>query len=60
LVMRGEQTHIAYVLINEAIGKCVPGAKQVILPNLNHDGPFRDPARFSAAILNFLSGRSVQ
>jgi pimeloyl-ACP methyl ester carboxylesterase len=60
LVMRGEQTHTAYVLINEAIAKCVPGAKQVILPNVNHDGPLRDPARFSAAIWYFLSCRRVQ
>jgi pimeloyl-ACP methyl ester carboxylesterase len=60
LVMRGEQTHTAYVLINEAIFKCVPGAKQVILPNLNHDGPLRDPAGFNAAILDFLSRRRVQ
>ncbi len=57
LIMRGEQTHTAYALINEAIGKCVPGAEQVILPNLNHDGPLRDPAGFSAAILDFLSRR---
>jgi pimeloyl-ACP methyl ester carboxylesterase len=57
LVMRGEQTHTAYVLINEAIVKCIPGAKQVVLANVNHDGPLRDPAGFSAAILDFLSRR---
>jgi pimeloyl-ACP methyl ester carboxylesterase len=57
LVMRGEQTHTAYVLINEAIVKSIPGAEQVILANVNHDGPLRDPAGFSAAILDFLSRR---
>jgi pimeloyl-ACP methyl ester carboxylesterase len=57
LVMRGEKTHTAYVLINEAISKCVPGAKQVVLPKVNHDGPARDPRGFSAAIFEFLSKR---
>jgi pimeloyl-ACP methyl ester carboxylesterase len=57
LVMRGEKTHTAYVLINEAISKCVPGAKQVVLPNVNHDGPLRDPKHISAAIFEFLSYR---
>jgi pimeloyl-ACP methyl ester carboxylesterase len=57
LVMRGEKTYTAYVLINEAICKCVPGARQVVLPNVNHDGPVRDPGGFSAAIFEFLSGR---
>lgn len=55
LVMRGEKTYLAYQLINDAISKCVPGAKQVVLPNVNHDGPIRDPEAFSAAILEFLS-----
>jgi pimeloyl-ACP methyl ester carboxylesterase len=54
-VMRGQKTHSAYVLINEAISKCVPGADQVILPGVNHDGPLRDPKHFSAAIFKFLS-----
>lgn len=57
LVMRGEKTHTAYVLINEAISKFVPGAKQVVLPNVNHDGPLRDPKQFSGAIFEFLSYR---
>jgi pimeloyl-ACP methyl ester carboxylesterase len=55
LVMRGEKTQTSYVMISEAIGKCVPGAQQVVLQNVNHDGPARDPAAFSAAVLDFLS-----
>jgi pimeloyl-ACP methyl ester carboxylesterase len=55
LVMRGEKTHAFYVLITEGIGKCVQGARHVILKNVNHDGPARDPAAFSAAIFEFLS-----
>jgi pimeloyl-ACP methyl ester carboxylesterase len=55
LVMRGEKTQAFYALITEAIGKCVPGAQQVVLQNVNHDGPRRDPTAFSAAVLDFLS-----
>jgi pimeloyl-ACP methyl ester carboxylesterase len=55
LVMRGEKTLEWYALISEAISKCVPGAQQVILPNVNHDGPCRDPAAFTAAVFEFLS-----
>ncbi len=57
LVMRGEKTYTAYVLISDAIGRCVPGAKLVVHPNVNHDGPMRDPGGLSAVILGFLSNR---
>jgi pimeloyl-ACP methyl ester carboxylesterase len=57
LVMRGEKTQAFYALISEAITKCVPGAQQVILQNVNHDGPWRDPAAFTAAVFEFLSKR---
>jgi pimeloyl-ACP methyl ester carboxylesterase len=55
LVMRGEKTLKWYALISEAITKCVPGARKVILQNVNHDGPVRDPSTFSAAVFEFLS-----
>ena len=55
LVMRGEKTLEFYALISEAITKCVPGAQQVILQNVNHDGPMRDLAAFTAAVFDFLS-----
>jgi pimeloyl-ACP methyl ester carboxylesterase len=55
LVLQGEKTQTYYVLINEAISRCVPNAQRVILPNVNHVGPARDPAGFSAVVLDFLS-----
>jgi pimeloyl-ACP methyl ester carboxylesterase len=58
LLMRGETTYLAYQLINNEISRCVPGAKQVILANVNHDGPIRDPEGFTAAIFEFLSNQS--
>jgi pimeloyl-ACP methyl ester carboxylesterase len=57
LVMRGEKILEWYALISEAITKCVPGAQQIILQNVNHDGPCRDPAAFTAAVFEFLSRR---
>ena len=57
LVMRGEKTQAFYALVTEAIGKCVPGAQLVVLPNVNHDGPIRDPAAFTGAVFEFLSRR---
>jgi pimeloyl-ACP methyl ester carboxylesterase len=55
LVMWGENTLTWYALISEAITKCVPRAQRVILQNVNHDGPARDPSAFSAAVFEFLS-----
>jgi pimeloyl-ACP methyl ester carboxylesterase len=55
LVMRGEKTQTSYVMISEAISKCVPGALQIVLPAVNHDGPVRNPAGFSTAVIGFLS-----
>ena len=55
LVMRGEKTLPFYALICEAITRCVPEAQQVLLPNVNHDAPVRDPAAFTVAVFEFLS-----
>jgi pimeloyl-ACP methyl ester carboxylesterase len=55
LVMQGEKSRAFFTLISEAITKCVPGAQQIILQNVNHDGPCRDPAAFTAAVFEFLS-----
>jgi hypothetical protein len=42
-------------MTSDAIGKCVPGALQIVLLVVNHDGPVRDPAGFSTAVIGFLS-----
>jgi pimeloyl-ACP methyl ester carboxylesterase len=57
LVMRGEKTQSYYLLINSAVGKCLPNAQEVVLQNVNHNGPVRDPAAFTASLLEFLSQR---
>jgi len=57
LVIRGEKTQPLFLLISEAISKCIPGAQLVVLQNVNHNGPSRDPAAFTGAIFEFLSKR---
>jgi pimeloyl-ACP methyl ester carboxylesterase len=58
LVVRGERSQAYYVLINEAIGRCMPWARQVVLKNANHGAPHRNPEAFAAAVFEFL--RSCQ
>jgi pimeloyl-ACP methyl ester carboxylesterase len=57
LVLEGEKTAMSYRLINDALSICVPKAQRVVLKNVNHDAPVRDPSGFSAAILAFVSNR---
>ena len=55
LIVEGENTLMNYKLINDGLGKCIPGARRVVLKNVNHDGPVRDPPAFSAIVFEFLS-----
>jgi len=55
LVMRGGKTQPFYALNSTAICNCIPGARQLVLQNVNHDGPQRDPTAFTAAVVEFLS-----
>jgi pimeloyl-ACP methyl ester carboxylesterase len=57
LVMRGEKTQPFFALVSEGVANCVPGAQRVIMQNVNHNGPVRDPDAFSAAVLEFLAKR---
>lgn len=57
LVMWGEKTQASFALPSEAVANCVPGAQRVIMQNVNHNGPVRDPDAFSAAVLEFLAKR---
>jgi pimeloyl-ACP methyl ester carboxylesterase len=57
LVMHGEKTQKSFMLISDAIRNCVPGAQQVVLPNVHHGGPRQDPAAFTTAVSKFVSKR---
>jgi hypothetical protein len=55
--MWGEKTQPSFALPSEAVANCVPGAQRVIMQNVNHNGPVRDPDAFSATVLEFLAKR---
>jgi len=55
LLIHGEKTQTSYKLMAEGMSKCVPGARLLVIPNVNHAGPRQDPAAFSAAVLEFVS-----
>jgi len=55
LVMWGENAREFWSLPSKAIARCVLGARQVVLKNVAHDGPVRDPAAFTGAVFEFLS-----
>jgi pimeloyl-ACP methyl ester carboxylesterase len=38
----------------ELLGKLIPGAKLVVIPNVSHGGPRQDPAAFHQAVVNLL------
>jgi pimeloyl-ACP methyl ester carboxylesterase len=57
LVMWGEKSQPYFALTSEAVANCVPGAQRVVMQNVNHNGPVRDPEGFSAAVLTFLAKR---
>ena len=57
LVMWGEKTQPYFALTSEAVANCVPAAQRVLMQNVNHNGPVRDPDAFSAAVLAFLAKR---
>jgi pimeloyl-ACP methyl ester carboxylesterase len=57
LLMHGEKTQTSYKLMAEEMSKCVPGARLLVIPNVNHAGPRQDPTAFSAAVLEFVSSR---
>jgi len=55
LVVWGEKTQPSFALTSEAVANCVPGAQRVIMQNVNHNGPVRDPDAFGATVLEFLA-----
>jgi hypothetical protein len=53
LVMRGEKTREFWALPSKAIAKCVPGGSAGRSSKCQNDGPYRDPAAFTAAVFEF-------
>ena len=54
-VTRGELTRPFMRICAEAVHRCVPGAKMVIIPNARHSASSQNPAGFNRAVLDFLA-----
>jgi pimeloyl-ACP methyl ester carboxylesterase len=55
LVMSGEKSQPNFSLISEGVANCGQKTQRVVMHNVNHDGPVRDPDQFIAALLAFLA-----
>ena len=54
LLLVGEKTEAFFPIVIQGYERCMPRAEKVVLSNVNHDGPIRDPDGFSAAVLSFV------
>ncbi len=48
LAVHGARTHARYKLIAEKLVSALPNAALTVLSDVNHDGPYREPAAFAA------------
>jgi pimeloyl-ACP methyl ester carboxylesterase len=55
LVVTGEQSPRSLILIDEIIGKCIPGSRLVVIPEAAHLMSYQNPAAFNEALLHFLA-----
>lgn len=55
LLIRGERTPPLFVKTTEAVGRCIPGSRQVVIPNASHAMSYDNPAAFNDAVLRFLA-----
>ena len=57
LVVGGEQSRRFFSLISEAVVRCIPGSRRVIIPMATHPVSYQNPAAFNEALLRFLAQR---
>lgn len=53
LVVQGERTLTRYAMMADRVAECLPNALSVVMPGVNHDGPYRRPEDFAHVALNF-------
>jgi esterase len=58
LLIRGANSDALHTAVLEEIGRVIPSASRVVIPNAGHGSPRQNPAAFNAAVLDFL--RSAQ
>lgn len=55
LIVHGSESNAYWTHVAEVMDECLPQAEVAVLPNVNHDGPVRDPAGFAALIEGFVA-----
>lgn len=55
LVVQGARSYARFSIMAERLGSCLANALTVTLPEVNHDGPYREPEAFASVIESFLS-----
>jgi pimeloyl-ACP methyl ester carboxylesterase len=55
LIVYGAETNAFFPAIARGMGACLPGAEVTAQPDVNHDGPVRDPAGLAARIEGFVA-----
>jgi pimeloyl-ACP methyl ester carboxylesterase len=58
LVVRGVDTDELHRLITEELGRLLPNAERLTVPQAGHGSPRQNPRAFNAAVLDFLGHRS--
>lgn len=55
LIVHGAESNAYWSHVAEVMDECLPQAEVAVQPNVNHDGPVRDPAGFAAMIDEFVA-----
>ena len=55
LVVRGERTPQFFAKINELAGRCIPGSRELVVPEAAHVMSWDNPAAFNRAVLDFIA-----
>jgi pimeloyl-ACP methyl ester carboxylesterase len=55
LIVHGAESNVYWTHVAEVMDECLPQAEVVAQPNVNHDGPVRDPAGFAAIVEGFVA-----
>jgi pimeloyl-ACP methyl ester carboxylesterase len=54
LMIRGEHTPVFFSRINDAVGRCVTGSQQLVIPNASHVMSAQNAPAFNKAVLTFI------
>jgi pimeloyl-ACP methyl ester carboxylesterase len=53
--VRGERTPQIFVKTNEAVGRCIPGSRAVVIPDAAHTMSYQNPRAFNREVLAFIA-----